>query len=837
MEPLRHLSLRCRTLRAMLALAVLTLFPSVPAAAATVSMLVNSTVDAVDAAAGNGTCATAAGTCTLRAAVQEANSQAQAGNNALIVLPPGAFRLTLPRPSECADTPATADLNLFVSKIGTKITILAADPLATIIDGNRIDGVFDIEAWNGAEVEIFGVTIRGGSRFTGCSRFGGGVSAHVSSVAPSPGIVSITNCIITDNIAATGGGIHNTGAILQVTDTTVANNTASPLGITATIGGGINNFQGTLTLDGSTINGNVAQGTGALNGAGGGIFVFDGPVTISNTTISGNSAFGDGGGIGDRGIVGNAVSLRNVTIVGNSADADFDGSGSGGGIAVAAATFQVSNSIIAGNADFGGQGLDCWTDSAAAFGLTYVAMPAGGNCAGSFSPPPVGLITVSPAPITLLQHNGSTRRTHDLLPGSPARDAGNPGGCGLTTDQRGVPRPQGVRCDLGAVEAGAPDSDGDRSPDAIDNCATTANLDQRDSDGDQIGDLCDNCPSVANPAQNPASCHTAETKSATIDRTGGSLSAGGVTMTVPMGALGGQPHCLSDTCPVSFSITGLANSEYELGSSDTGTGLYLAAKLQPEGMTFNVPVTLTFSWPDAGPPQHFVAMTSIPEGQLRIFQNGAAITSTCATQPCGAVPCCDAAANTWTVRVTSFSELAVAQDGVCTSEAILDARLALLDIAPPATDDRLRFTATLVLPPAVALASIATSSGLGIVLGDAASSLIAGARLPAGTYDATTKRGWRSEQGGLVYRYLDRTNAPPGGITTVVLRAKGIDAQGHPRVSLLVRGKGVSYAAGTTARATVALAAGQGPCFTARFPGAPGPECHSDTAGTSLHCY
>lgn len=42
--------------------------------------------------------------------------------------------------------------------------------------------------------------------------------------------------------------------------------------------------------------------------------------------------------------------------------------------------------------------------------------------------------------------------------GSPAIDAGNPAGCedeageALTTDQRGEPRPQGTRCDIGAFE-------------------------------------------------------------------------------------------------------------------------------------------------------------------------------------------------------------------------------------------------------------------------------------------------------------------------------------------------------------------------------------------------
>src|SRR5262245_32787105 len=45
-----------------------------PAAAATFA--VDSTVDAVDAAPGDGVCASAGGSCTLRAAIQEANALA-----------------------------------------------------------------------------------------------------------------------------------------------------------------------------------------------------------------------------------------------------------------------------------------------------------------------------------------------------------------------------------------------------------------------------------------------------------------------------------------------------------------------------------------------------------------------------------------------------------------------------------------------------------------------------------------------------------------------------------------------------------------------------------------
>ena len=55
-----------------------------------------------------------------------------------------------------------------------------------------------------------------------------------------------------------------------------------------------------------------------------------------------------------------------------------------------------------------------------------------------------------------LADNGGPTWTHALAPGSLAVDAGSctsMGGVAITVDQRGIGRPQGVTCDVGAYEA------------------------------------------------------------------------------------------------------------------------------------------------------------------------------------------------------------------------------------------------------------------------------------------------------------------------------------------------------------------------------------------------
>jgi hypothetical protein len=63
------------------------------------------------------------------------------------------------------------------------------------------------------------------------------------------------------------------------------------------------------------------------------------------------------------------------------------------------------------------------------------------------------LITDAPDPfLGPLADNGGPTPTMALLPGSPAIDAGVPV-AGVTTDQRGIPRPQGTAPDIGAFES------------------------------------------------------------------------------------------------------------------------------------------------------------------------------------------------------------------------------------------------------------------------------------------------------------------------------------------------------------------------------------------------
>jgi hypothetical protein len=151
---------------------------------------------------------------------------------------------------------------------------------------------------------------------------------------------------------------------------------------------------------------------------------------VLNSTFSGNTSH-LGSVIFNRG----SGSISNTTIFGNSAV----------GLSTVSGTTALANTLIAGNSSG-----DCMT-----FGdLTPVAT----NLIGDGSCPGAGALTGNPM-LGSLADNGGPTLTLELLPGSPAIDAGDGGICAtLPTDQRGSPRSVdgnldgSAVCDLGAYE-------------------------------------------------------------------------------------------------------------------------------------------------------------------------------------------------------------------------------------------------------------------------------------------------------------------------------------------------------------------------------------------------
>jgi uncharacterized repeat protein (TIGR01451 family) len=244
------------------------------------------------------------------------------------------------------------------------------------------------------------------------------------------------NSTVSDNSAnANGGGIFSTGGTFTSLDSTVSGNTA------AAAGGGMYISGTVAALTGSTVNGNSANGTPSPNKSGGGIVaVFGSIVTINNSTISGNSANDDGAGIYNNGA---AVSLVNVTISNNAAASEAGGIENYG-------TFYLENTIIAGNT--AASDPDCRNLYGAPINSQGYNLIQTISSACTISGDTATNITGQDPLLDLLADNGGDTQTHALLPGSPAIDAGTCIGASLA-DQRGVARPQGMGCDIGAYEA------------------------------------------------------------------------------------------------------------------------------------------------------------------------------------------------------------------------------------------------------------------------------------------------------------------------------------------------------------------------------------------------
>ncbi len=237
-----------------LLLTLLVIVPASPARAATFA--VDSTADV--AAVGdptNGDCDDG-GTCTLRAAVQEANGTAGAD---VITLAAATYTLSLSGTPE--DVAATGDLD-----ITSNVTINGA-PGGTTIDANSIDRVFHV--LSGGSLTLKDVTITGGAAATGA-----GIRVNAGAT------LTINNSTLTGNTATGHGGAIYAAGDVTADLVTISGNSA---GTTAGDGGGLYSAGGTHTLDSTTVAFNDADN-------GGGLAQSAGTVTIGHTILSNNSA-------------------------------------------------------------------------------------------------------------------------------------------------------------------------------------------------------------------------------------------------------------------------------------------------------------------------------------------------------------------------------------------------------------------------------------------------------------------------------------------------------------------------------------------------------------------
>jgi CSLREA domain-containing protein len=242
-----------------------------------------------------------------------------------------------------------------------------------------------------------------------------------------------------------GGGIHNEGT-LTLNNSTVRGNNASAYGSYGD-GGGIHNVGSgsSATLNNCTVSSNESLG----GGSGGGLWNSDGAnMQLSNSTVASNWSSNNGGGINNTG--NSTVTLANSTIGRHNF-----ASGSGGGMwNDSGGTVNLKNSIVAGNGA-NSAGPDCH-NTATLISLDYNLVGDDSGC--SLTPQANDQVNVDPL-LGELQDNGGPTETRALLLGSPAIDAIPMGSCTdhqgrpVTTDQRGVPRPQGAACDVGAYEA------------------------------------------------------------------------------------------------------------------------------------------------------------------------------------------------------------------------------------------------------------------------------------------------------------------------------------------------------------------------------------------------
>ncbi len=322
--------------------------------------------------------------------------------------------------------PALAGSTIALSgpiELKQNVSIDASDAPGLVLDGGGSDRILVVDAGVTASVSNLTMTNGYGFQLAGAVLNNGDLTLDAVEV--------VGNVMTTDNgdFWQGGGGIYNgDGASLTLINSTVSNNDSGWAG-----GGIYSFFNATTTIENSTISGNTTADVG------GGLRLLS-DASITNSTIGGNTATGWHGGavFATDGV----VDLTNVTVADNASagpSALFVGT-----FGPTSATLNLSNTIVSDAA------AGCFV---AYFGAGAVELNADANnvFTDATCSPGTSDQVVENAGLNDLADNGATTKTHALTPTSPAIDAADAGLC-PEADQRGILRPQGSGCDVGAFE-------------------------------------------------------------------------------------------------------------------------------------------------------------------------------------------------------------------------------------------------------------------------------------------------------------------------------------------------------------------------------------------------
>jgi hypothetical protein len=355
--------------------------------------------------------------CPLRAALETASEITFFGGEEIVVAVPAGHYLLSKGALPLGDAHAKSCVS-GATKPACPVTLRGAGAGLTIIDGQGASRLITTTEEAGP------VTVAGVELTHGAAKNAGAIYAFVTAL-------TVRESLITENEATELGGAieadYSPGLVVE--DSSITHNVAS-------YGGGILAHVSLVEMIGSTLAFNHASS------AGGGLTLEENAglgAIVTDSTIANNTAVTSGGGIAA--LSTSLVLLHYSTVTANTAP-------EGGGV-FGADPLAIEGSILAGDSPD-----ECAAaKNASAAGVNILF----GSSSCSFSGP--GPLAVDPR-LGPLSANGGLGATAPLLHGSPALNAGGrscpaaSAGAGQV-DERGIGRPQGAGCDLGAFESAA----------------------------------------------------------------------------------------------------------------------------------------------------------------------------------------------------------------------------------------------------------------------------------------------------------------------------------------------------------------------------------------------